>query len=100
MQPTMLNIVISLLSTGLYAAAIYLSFYFVKRLNLPNSFAPLTPLLGLILILVLTPFVFSPLNLIFGKILDPLLNPGGGILHSLEGLFLVGLLWYVCKKLT
>lgn len=99
MQSTILSIVISLLSTGLYATAVYLSFYFVKRLNLPNSFAPLTPLLGLVLILILTPFVFSPLNLIFGKILDPLLNPGGGILHLLEGLGLVGILLYSYVKL-
>lgn len=94
------GLVVSLLSTGLYAAAIYLSYYFVKRIDFKNTFAPPTPLLGLILILILTPFILSPLNFVFNNLFDFLINPGGGLLRSLEGLFLAGMFFYIYKKLA
>lgn len=93
-------ILLSLLSSGVYALAIYLSYYLVKKMNFKDFFVKLTPLLGLVLVLFLTPFIFPPLNFIFQKLFDPLINPGKGLLHPLEGLFLLGLLWYICRNLA
>lgn len=93
-------ILLSLLSTGVYALAIFLSCYFVKKIDFKNFFVKLTPLLGVVLVLLLTPFIFPPLNFIFQKLFDPLLNPGRGILHSLEGLFLTVVLWYIYRSFS
>lgn len=94
------TIFVSLLSTGVYALAVYLSYYLVKKIDFKNFFVKLTPLLGLVLVLLLTPFIFPPLNFIFGKLFDPLLNPGRGILRPLEGLLLLAVLWYIHKSFS
>lgn len=93
-------ILLSLLSSGVYALAICLSYYLVKKINFKDFFVKLTPLLGLVLVLLLTPFIFPPLNFVFQKLFDPLINPGRGILHSLEGLFLLAVLWYIYKSFS
>lgn len=93
-------ILVSFLSTGVYALAIYLAYYLVKKIDFKNFFAKLTPLLGVVLVLVLTPFIFPSLNFIFQKLFDPLLNPGRGILRPLEGLLLVAVLWYIHKSFS
>lgn len=94
------GVVVSLLNTGLYALALFLSFSFVRRINFKDYFVTLTPLLGLVLVLLLTSFIISPLTLIFNKLFDPLINPGKGFLHPLEGLFLVSVLWYIRKNFS